>query len=874
MRIFRQCFMISVLTMLAHVSGAQVTSNPVAQKNAVIVTPNARFTMLTSSLVRMEWSSDGQFTDDASFIFINRKLDVPEFSTITKDGRLFIETKHLLIEYRISPDSFSSSNLTVRANLNADVRFAWQPGMHDNANLKGTMRTLDGVDSGSVNMLENGILSRNGWALIDDSQSYLFDGDPHWNWVKDRPAKPRQDWYFFGYGHRYKEALYDFSLVAGKIPLPPRYAFGYWWSRYWIYSDREMRDLVNTFHELQIPIDVMIIDMDWHDTYGFRGNATIPDGEGGIVGWTGYTWNKNLFPKPEKLLQWMESKGIKNALNLHPSSGIPPMEEKYAAFAKAYGFDTTGKKYIPYYGSDKKWSRIYFDSIIRPLEKSGVDFWWLDWQQFPYDKLKPALSNTWWLNYMFFTDMEKQGKRPMLFHRWGGLGNHRYQIGFSGDSYITWKQLAFQPSFTAAASNVGYGYWSHDIGGHQPGDPQNAELFGRWVQWGVFSPILRTHSTKKAIIDRRMWKMKEEFLHIREAIQLRYELHPYIYTAARKTYDSVVSLCRPMYYQYPDKDEAYSNMQQYQFGDDMIVAPVVSPADSLTQLASQRVWLPEGEWFEWPTGSRLKGNCEVVRHFAAQDIPVYVRSGSIIPMFAKSIRNLQRNPDTLVLTVFKGGNGKADVYEDEGNGQGYQQSSFAKTRIIQQSSTPGNIVLRILPVLGHYPGMRSAKAYNIRVPGTLPPARVTVNGKGFPYHEEEREGYWTYRGMDLEARVCIPPSDRKKELVIEMRFGKSIQEEEVLLKGKVALFKRMPKVLEMLKYEISNVDWGAAIPDAILTIEQMPTRIDYDVKNCIQYLKETEEKFSAAVKAIRDIPDVDAKKIERILHYLPDNVND
>ena len=122
----------------------------------------------------------------------------------------------------------------------------------------------------------------------------------------------------------------------------------------------------------------------------------------------------------------------------------------------------------------------------------------------------PGVNPTWWLNYVHFTDQQREGKRPLLFHRWGGLGNHRYQIGFSGDTISVWDSLAFQPWFTATAANVGYAYWSHDIGGHMPGavDP---ELYTRWVQFGAFSPILRTHTTKNPDSERRIWAYPEPY---------------------------------------------------------------------------------------------------------------------------------------------------------------------------------------------------------------------------------------------------------------------------------------------------------------------------------------------------------------------------
>jgi alpha-glucosidase (family GH31 glycosyl hydrolase) len=847
---------------------AQDQANPISSPYAQVIYGNARFTVLTPELIRLEWSMDGKFTDDASLVFINRKLNVPPFEKRTDKQRISIITSKLTVRYS-GNDSFSVNNLEISSAPGSEPAFSWKPGMKDTLNLKGTMRTLDGVDKGDISKLEEGIISRSGWALVNDSRSYLFDGDKQWNWVKERRAQPYQDWYFFGYGHAYKKALTDFTKVAGKIPLPPRFAFGYWWSRYWIYSDQELRRLAQTFDELDIPLDVMIIDMDWHETYNFRGNAAVADGQGSIVGWTGYTWNKDLFPDPGKLLNWMGKRQIRNALNLHPSSGIPPMEEKYPAFAKAYGFDTTGHQYIPYYGSDKKWSRLYFDSILHPFEKIGVDFWWLDWQQHKYDLLKKELNNTWWLNYMFFTDMQKQGKRPLLFHRWGGLGNHRYQIGFSGDSYISWHQLAFQPWFTSTASNVGYGYWSHDIGGHQPGDPGNNELFRRWMQWGVFSPILRTHSTKKATIDRQIWKMKDDFLPVRELIRLRYTLNPYIYASARTAYETGISLCRPMYYDHPGNENAYQYTNQYMFGEDILVSPIVSPADTNTKLSRQSIWLPPGTWFEWFTGTIEPGDRVISKEFAADEIPVYVKAGSIIPAFPSTIQNLQKPVDTMVLFIFGKASGETTIYEDDQDSEAYRKRSFAKTRIEHKWIDEGRSRITIFPRTGNFKGMRHARAYEIRLPITFPPSVVKVNGKNYSFSEDPEAGRWNYNGSELQAHIFIPMTSCNQKIVIELSYDPAVMGRQDLLNNKVTVFKRMRKVMEMLKYESSRVDWGAALPDAVLYIEQTPTRIDYDPRNTAKYLREMESAYPLMLEALRKIPDVDQRIIERIIQYLP-----
>ena len=546
--------------------------NPVADPKAVVTKGNARFTVLTPQLIRMEWAADGKFEDHASLVFLNRKLPMPTFTSADDPSthQLVIQTGAMELRYKPSSNGdgkFSADNVKVTFTLNGKP-VTWHPGTPDTGNLMGTTRTLDGaLGDKTKDPIEPGLLSRDGWTLVDDSSRPLFDSadfsfvngeSSPWPWVMQRPAGDRQDWYFFGYGHDYKQALGDYTLIAGRIPLPPRFAFGAWWSRYWAYTDQELDDLVRHFRENDVPLDVLVIDMDWHLTFGPSGAGEKPkDQSGHTMGWSGYTWNKLLFPDAEQFLKHIHEEGLKVTLNLHPASGVQPWEDAYPAMARAMGIDPATRKYVPFDITNKKFATNYLNLLHHPLEKQGIDFWWLDWQQ-EDDTSTPGVNPTWWLNYVHFSDQAREGKRPLLFHRWGGLGNHRYQIGFSGDTISVWESLAFQPWFTATAANVGYAYWSHDIGGHMPG-AVGPELYTRWLQFGAFSPILRTHTTKNPDAERRIWAYPEPYSDImRRIYHLRYALLPYVYTEARQTYDTGVAFLHPLYYDWPEAPEAYS----------------------------------------------------------------------------------------------------------------------------------------------------------------------------------------------------------------------------------------------------------------------------------------------------------------------------
>ena len=760
-------------------------------QNIAYADNHVRFTVISDGTLRLEYAPAGKFVDNKSFVAVNRLYPDVDYKLKSKGAWIEITTSKMRMRYKKDSGQFTGDNLVIEAVKGA-FPFTWKPGVQQKGNLKGTYRTLDGMDGetqtqtwvadtkkGEQLKLEDGLLATDGWSFIDDSQGLLFDNDPDWEWAKERPANGGQDWYFMAYGHDYKQALKDYTLFAGKMPLPPRYAFGYWWSRYWLYSDKEFRNLIDNFNTYQIPLDVLVVDMDWHYT------------EKGKGGWTGWTWNRDLFPNPQGFLKYLKQNDLKITLNLHPADGVAAYEENYTEMAKDMGVDPETKKTIPWVNSDKKFIRSMFKNILGPMEKDGVDFWWLDWQQGMFDPKMKNLSNTWWINYAFFSDMEKRREtRPMLYHRWGGLGNHRYQVGFSGDAVISWKSLDFQPYFNSTASNVLYGYWSHDLGGHI-GSQIDPEMYTRWLQFGALSPIMRTHSQKGAKLNKEPWVFNKEYCDIiRETIRQRYVMAPYIYTMARKGYDDGLSLCRPMYYDYPENKEAYDFGNEYMFGDDVLVAPVTTPAkDGYAQV---RVWLPEGEWYEWHTGALLEGNRIVERSFAIDEYPIYVKAGAILPLYLKNVMNLNNNDEEIAVTVFPGGSGTTafNLYEDNGNDKNYA-SEYAVTKLT--SARSGNEQTIVIGKReGGYKEMPLARPFTVKVLSSLLPQSVTVNGVPAEYR---------YSAEDFALLVDLPELPCNQEKVIKIIYPSG----KVDMNGLLGASKRIARSMEQLKYRNSYI---------------------------------------------------------------------
>ena len=319
-----------------------------------------------------------------------------------------------------------------------------------------------------------------------------------------------------------------------------------------------------------MPLSVAVIDMDWHQ-------VDIDPRYGS--GWTGYTWNTDLFPDPAKFLADLHERGLATSLNVHPAEGVHAHEAAYPAIAKRMGIDPATELPVSFDPTDPDFMEAYLEELHHPLEDEGVDFWWLDWQQGGVTKV-PGLDPLWLLNHFHFLDSGRDGKRPLTFSRYAGIGSHRYPIGFSGDTHITWESLDFQPYFTATASNAGYGWWSHDIGGHFKGYKDD-ELATRWVQLGVFSPVNRLHSGFNPFNTKEPWRFGadgrdgDDRVPAAAAPAAALPRHDEPARARRGRADRPADVLRP-----PRRAPRRTTCpNQFMFGTELLVAPITSPAD-------------------------------------------------------------------------------------------------------------------------------------------------------------------------------------------------------------------------------------------------------------------------------------------------------
>lgn len=634
--------------------------SPIAHPDNIIKGKGWRITVLTERLLRIENSASEKFCDEATQSVWIRSLPKVDFKVEKENAVTVISTSRCVFRY--SP---------TRKKIIAISLDGKQLDCSGKGNLHGTCRTLD-MRKGKVK-LGMGIVSQSGVAYLkDDGLAVRVDG------TVGKRESDADDVYVFAYGTDYRGAMRDFYRITGSVPLLPRYALGNWWSRYRAYTQKEYLDLMDAFAEKDVPFTIATVDMDWHWTdINKRFNANFkPSGFANGPGWTGYSWNKKLFPDYKEFLRALKEKNLRITLNLHPASGIRFFEDMYEETAKRVGIDPSTKQTVEFDLSNDKFINAYFDAVHHPYEEEGVDFWWIDWQQGKKSTV-PGLDPLWALNHYHFLDNSRGNKRGMILSRFAGAGSHRYPLGFSGDSIAVWSSLKFQPYMTSTASNIGYGWWSHDIGGHNFGI-YNDELYLRWCQYGVFSPINRLHSSSHDLQGKEPWKHSATVNNITvDFLRLRHRLIPYIYTAMKNSSESGRALCEPMYYEYPDCAAAYAAKNEYFFGSELIVCPVTTPLCKELNMARTEIWIPKGRYTDIFTGKIYHGEKVMSVFRDLEHIPVLAKEGAIIPLSADE-GNTTDNPRKLELWVYRGNN-EYTLYEDDGTSLDCIKGEYAKT---------------------------------------------------------------------------------------------------------------------------------------------------------------------------------------------------
>ncbi|ADB30605.1 glycoside hydrolase family 31 [Kribbella flavida DSM 17836] len=574
-----------------------------------------------------------------------------------------------------------------------------------------------------------GILNRDGWYLLDDTRTAVLTADHE---VRARPTHgthPYQDGYLFGYGRDYKRALGDLNVLTGRTNLLPQSAYGVWYSRYHPYSaDDYQNTLLPKFRSTGVPVDWLVLDTDFK----------APNS------WNGWNWNTSLFPKPQTFMDWTKQQGLSVALNVHPT--IAEDDPKFAETNAAAGgleLDTSAWTHVRPHLFD--WSKpaqlAAYQQLHKPFEQQGVRAWWLDYCSYcgASTASDPQVAPDNLINQAYADAATRRGLRGFSFARIGGAeyggiessypigpwSERRNTLQFTGDTPGTWDFLRYAVRYTADEAAAGLSNVSHDVGSFH-GDHLPDDMYARWVQFGTFQPIDRLHSDHA---DRLPWEYGTEaadsatkFLRLREA------LVPYTYTMAQQAHATGVPIVRPMYLEYPAQEAAYAVPGQYLYGDSLLVAPITSPNSD--GVGSTSVWVPPSTWTDYFTGASYTGPSTVTISAPLSRMPVLVKGGGIVTTRTDYVDNQSQGVLTqLTATVAAGANGSFTLYQDAGEGTGYQRGQSATTRLSWHDRAGTFTIGR---TTGSYPGAASARAYTLRLSNSKAPAAVSVDGRLLP----------------------------------------------------------------------------------------------------------------------------------------------
>ncbi|MBQ6762963.1 MAG: DUF5110 domain-containing protein [Bacteroidales bacterium] len=533
--------------------------------------------------------------------------------------------------------------------------------------------------------------------------------------------------------------------LGGKATMFPLWVHGYWQCRERYHSTEELCEALRTHREMGIPLDCIVQDWQY---WGPNEN------------WNSMRFDNPLYERADTMIANVHASNAHLAISIWPDFGPDtPQYKELEAIGALLPFKTwplTGgvKVYDPF---NEQAREIYW-KYLQGLVEQGVDALWsdstepdhfdeteADWDYRTADGTWRSVKNAFPIitNEGIYNNYRAQGyaKRAVQMTRSAAFGIQRYAtFSWSGDVQSRWEVLRAQIPSGLDYTICGIPYWNTDIGGFfngQYGDPRNPalqELQVRWMQWSVFVPVMRNHTSGPLTTeiyrfgDPGEWPFDEQL----RAIQLRYKLMPYIYSLAGATVQEDGMIMRPLVMDFAKDRKALALSDEYLFGPSLLVHPVTEPVltDGKSALTGQTsagfaTYLPAGtDWYDFHTGERLAGGQEFTRTYGISEIPVFVRAGAILP-YGPDVQYTSEKPwNNLELAVFPGADGHFTLYEDAGDGYGYEQGEFATIDLVWDDAAS---TLTIAPCKGTFPGMLSERDFTVTAPGRTP---ITVHYTG------------------------------------------------------------------------------------------------------------------------------------------------
>ena len=600
--------------------------NKLIPENKYIVRgKNFRFSVLTPRLIRLEYNQNGVFEDRATTLVVNRTFSNSVFTLGVDENFLTISTEYFTLKYTKEKPLTSS---TIKVTVNGTNK-EWTPGYRDFRNVGGIGYSLD--EYNEKFKLSKGLYSLDGFVAIDDSKNYVIDND---NFIQ---REATTDIYLFVYRSDLGLCLQDYFNLTGYPPMIPRYALGCWWYKNDRYNMYEIDDVLQKFHDTQIPISVFLLGDKWHNNI------------------ENYSYDRQLF-EPSILNQYYASKKQKFGLTINPSLTIGSNDPIYNQIINHIQPNNNVISFIPL---NNNTISVYLNIIVNNLINSGINIFNIDYNN-PQDK-----DGLFLLNHYHYVIANMQ-RRGIIMSRNPGIAPHRYPIIYSGKTKVSWETLNFLASYNNSAANLGVTWQTHAIGGYY-GGIEDDELYLRYLQFGVFNPIFLLASDMGKYYKREPWKWNQLILTvIQDYMQLRNKLVPYIYNESYNYHKYGVPLVQPLYYKYPKIYDEPNYINQYFFGSKIMISPIVKRKNQEMNRVVQRLFIPAGIWYDYSSGKKFVGNRYYMNFYKDEDYPIFIKEGSIIPMSLDDDTNCPKNMEIQIFPAENGLYGSYELYEDDG----------------------------------------------------------------------------------------------------------------------------------------------------------------------------------------------------------------
>ena len=656
-------------------------SKAVANPESVFKGNKYRITVLTERLVRIEYNEQGAFNDYPTELVWYRNFIKPNFTVDQDESVLNIRTRYFELNYK-KEHPFTTGkkikNLRIMLKSNEKVWY------HGHPEVRKYPASVFGVGDKKSIKNSNSLYSLDGFVSIDDSKSLVILE----NGTFAKKNVDGIDTYVFLYGNDFSFCLSDYFAITGYPPMLPRYALGNWWCKDDNYTDLEVARIARKFEEYNMPISLFLINK-WQDNNNFSFNSS--------------------FKEPISIINFLHDKNIKVGLGIEDPGYFIQGTEAHEKLKQYLVGDPDGN--IPFNVFDPRSVDAFLKLIIHPLNSIGIDFYSLN--TFDNKNLERLFILK---HYLYYDGLKDNLKRPIVCSKNFVQASHRYPILYSGKSNVSWETLKKVSAFNADATNSGISFWSHDSGG-STGGIEDSELFCRFLQLSTFSPILRLGSDAGKYYKREPWKWGLKATEISKIfLNLRHKLIPYIYTEYYKYHKYGKPLIEPIYYKYPIFFDDVVYKDEYYFGSTFLISPITKKKDLLMDRVIQKIYIPDGIWYDFFTGKKFSGNKKYTTFYMDQEYPVFVRAGSIIPMSLNTL-NETKTPTDMEVIIFPGASNSYSIYEDDGNTTKGLDSEFLITNI-ELIYEKNNYKVTILPVSGKKGVIPDKRNYKIRFKNT------------------------------------------------------------------------------------------------------------------------------------------------------------